>query len=76
MTSYQVLQEQGMEGKPPGSRWDAVGRVDAHNDQHAIKLATADRDPDKRSGTFVAIPVRSFRPRARKVETFQRDLWA
>jgi len=45
-------------------------------DTQAIKAATEGLGADKRDGTFVAIPARSFRPRTRKVETVERDAWS
>ncbi len=71
MTAYQVLEQ--AEGRP--GVFETVDRVDAHNDLDAIRKATADLDADGRTGTFVAVPARSWRLRTREIEIAERDVW-
>jgi len=70
-TSYVVLRK--------GTEEDvwriAHGGVPARSDVEAIKAATAELDAEGRTGTFVAVPARSFRPRTRSVETVEKDRW-
>lgn len=70
MTEYVVL-EQRSEGA-----WHEVASVEASADTQAIREATKKLTAEQRSGTFVAVPVRSFRPRTRTVETKEVDRWA
>lgn len=71
MTAYQVLEQ--AEGRP--GEFHAIGQADAHNDLDAIRKATADLDADGRTGTFVAVPARSWRLRTREIEIAERDVW-
>lgn len=71
MTEYLVLERANEEGEWTEVRVDPV---EATNDVQAIKAVTAERS-DK-AGVFVAVPVRSFRPRTRTVETKEIDRWA
>ena len=52
--------------------WRELGRRAASTDTQAIKAVV----PAEKEGTFVAVPVRSFRPRTRKVETKTVDRWS
>lgn len=62
MTQYVVL-----EWKPDASLTILRPLVSARTDKHAIKLAL--EDADKKSGTFVAVPARSWRKLTVSVET-------
>jgi hypothetical protein len=55
--------------------WTEITSVQANDDQHAIRLSTADRNAEGRSGTFVAVPARSFRVRSREIEVKEVDRW-
>jgi len=69
-TSYVVLRQRAEDG------WlIVVDKVPARSDVEAIKAATAELDAEGRTGTFVAVPARSFRPRTRSVETVEKDRW-
>lgn len=69
MTTYVVLKQvTGTIDVEVG--WIEVDRVDARDDKHAIQQATTE------AGTFVAVPVRSWTPRTRQVETVQKDVWS
>ena len=82
LTSYVVLEDSQYRADwdPPDTAvsgpWRHIGRVDAHNDVDAIRRATADLDAEDRSGTFVAVPVRSWRPRTRSVKVVEKEQWA
>jgi hypothetical protein len=67
MTEYVVLEQKD-------TTFERLGNAEATSDVQAIKAATSERED--RSGSFVAIPVRSFRVRQRSVETKQVDRWA
>lgn len=68
-TDYIVLQQVG------GGAWKSLGQVvEATNDLQAIKAATT--GSNDKTGTFVAVPARSWRPRTRTVETKEIDRWA
>ena len=56
--------------------WIVADTVKATGDLQAIRVATASRAPAARSGEYVAIPARSWKPRTRVVETIERDRWA
>ncbi len=71
---YLVLRE--IESSGPFPSYEQIGIGQGATDIEAIKDATSLLRDDDRDGTFVAIPTRSFRPRKRKVETVQKDLWA
>lgn len=53
--------------------WEEVATVeDANTDIQAIRKAAG----EGAEGTFAAVPLRSFRPRTRKVETKTVDRWS
>lgn len=66
-TQYMVLAERE-EGV-----WVECSTATGVNDKAAIK--TAEAKPTDAT-TFVAIPMRSWRPRTRKVEQVTRETWA
>jgi hypothetical protein len=77
-TNYVVLRQNG-------SGWVMVtndGSVSATGPRQAIKQATAGiKAPngpgasDDRSGTFVAVPVRSWKPERRRIDKVEREVW-
>ena len=56
--------------------FEVVGNARGANDQAAIKAATAKLDAEGRTGTFVAVPERSFNLRTRAVKTVEKDSWS
>jgi len=69
MTDYVVLRQNG-------SGWVMVtndGSVSATGPRQAIKQATA--KADDRSGTFVAVPARSWKPERRRIDKVEREVW-
>lgn len=58
-----------------GRGWVEIGRATAATPKAAIKAATDGKPPAERTGTFVATPVRSWRPVTRKVEPAEREVW-
>jgi hypothetical protein len=77
MRDYIVLERQGPDAPEPHQRtWREITRVEAANDQQAIRKATDTRPAAERAGVFVAVPARSFKPRTRATETVVRDLWS
>ena len=71
MRDYTVLERAGSE-----ATWREIATVEAANDQQAIRRATDERAPAERSGTFVAVPSRSWKTRTRATETIVRDRWS
>jgi hypothetical protein len=56
VTAYVVLGKQG-------DGWVELARVDALNDQAAIRQALTKTTGPESSAAYVAVPARSFRPR-------------
>jgi hypothetical protein len=55
--------------------WVEVARAEGATPQAAIKAATNGKPAAERTGTFVAVPARSFKPITRVVETREVDQW-
>jgi hypothetical protein len=72
-TNYHVLQQAANDE----TTWLEVegGPFAGNNDQQAIRAATQGLDADDRSGTFLCIPERSWRPLTRAVEVQEVDRW-
>jgi hypothetical protein len=78
-TAYVVLRqiESPADDGEGGVAWEPIAHaVEALDDTRAIRVATEKMSAEERSGTFVAVPIRSFRPRSRTVETREIDRWA
>lgn len=57
--------------------WRELGGnpVEASNDRAAIREATKGLNAEQRAGVFVAVPLRSWQPRTRAIETKEVDRW-
>jgi hypothetical protein len=80
MTTYVVLRVVSVasSGSPAESpaRYEVIkGAIAANSDLVAVRRAVAQLPRDERSGEFVAVPKRSFKPRKLMVETVQKELW-
>lgn len=69
-TTYLVLEMQAPSGDMP-QVWVEIGEATAPAGQSrkAIASAIADRSDDDKAGTFVAVPVRSWRPETPSVKS-------
>lgn len=79
-TEYVVLRlevRRDADGEEIGdsTTWRQIGRATAATSQAAIKAATDGKPAAERTGTFVATPVRSWRPVPRKVAMVEKDTW-
>lgn len=70
MTGYVVLQ------RDSDGAWREITTVDGRDDRHAIQAATSDLPSAEKTGTFVAVPARSFKPRTRTVQAVEKDVWS
>ena len=74
-TIYLVLEqvETAADGDEPATYldWREVGEVEvtAGQNRKAIAAAIADRSDEDKAGTFVAVPVRSWRPESPSVKS-------
>lgn len=59
----------------PGEWWQLPENGWGVNEQAAKEDAIGKLAPDEQTGTFVGVPVRSWKPRARSVETRTRPRW-
>lgn len=50
--------------------------VEATDDRQAILVACAERPPEERGGTFVAITPKFWHPLTRTVQVVTKDVWA
>lgn len=68
-TAYIVLRHFEAEGSQ--GRWDRIGAdtVAASSAEQAIRATVEGRTANDKSGTYVAIPARSFKPITVKAET-------
>jgi hypothetical protein len=64
VTGYVILKQ--VEGS---GDFQVVGSEEAHSDRGAIRNYLVNLDPATSSGTYVAVPQRSWRPVPVKVET-------
>jgi acyl-CoA thioesterase FadM len=55
--------------------WIEIGRATASTSQAAIKAATNGKPAAERTGTFVAVPARSWKPMSRRVESVEKESW-
>jgi hypothetical protein len=55
--------------------WIEVARAEGATPQAAIKAATNGKPAAERTGTFVACPVRSWKPMTRRVENVEKESW-
>ena len=67
-TTYVVLRR--VDDSMPDCNWVLVGEAEAYNPKNAIKLVT------EAEGTYVAVPLRSWKPTTRKIETTWQDVWS
>jgi hypothetical protein len=74
-TSYIVLQHLAVDPDETSDDWRVIGTADGATAQAAIKAATNGKPAAERTGTFVAVPARSFKPITRVVETREVDQW-
>jgi hypothetical protein len=69
-TEYVVLEQVA------AGDWRELSSVTATHDKQAIKAVSADLESERRAGTFVAVPARSWQPRKRSIETREIDRWS
>jgi hypothetical protein len=55
--------------------WIEVARAEGVTPQAAIKAATNGKPAAERTGTFVAVPARSWKPMSRRVESVEKESW-
>lgn len=60
----------------PGEWWQLPDNGWGVNEQTAKDNAIAKLPPDEQTGTFVGVPVRSWKPRERILETRTRTRWS
>jgi hypothetical protein len=77
-TKYVVLQFIVV-GEGDSEGWQRVGdngeTFDGATPQAAIKAATNGKPAAERTGTFVAVPARSWKPISRRVESVEKESW-
>lgn len=62
-------------GGDPGEWWELPHRGSGINEQTAKEDAVSKLPEDEQVGTFVGIPVRSWNPKERSIETRTRPRW-
>lgn len=75
-TEYVVLQYLAVDPDEHSDDWRVIGTASGATPQAAIKAATDGKPAAERSGTFVAVPTRSWKPVTRRVQTVERDKWS
>jgi hypothetical protein len=74
-TSYIVLQHLAVDPDETSDDWRVIGTADGATAQAAIKAATNGKPAAERTGTFVAVPARSWKPMSRRVESVEKESW-
>jgi hypothetical protein len=77
LTSYIVLRRAG--DRPPSvMTWVCIGVVNAASDTGAIRAAIEREgiEEEHKTGTFVAVAERFWRPKTREVKTVEQESWS
>lgn len=78
-TEYIILRGIPTDGDAPSADqpydWRVIGTAEGATPQAAIKAATNGKPAAERTGTFVAVPARSWKPMSRRVESVEKESW-
>jgi hypothetical protein len=74
-TSYIVMEHLAVDPDETSNDWRVIGTAEATTPQAAIKAATNGKPAAERTGTFVAVPARSWKPISRRVESVEKESW-
>jgi hypothetical protein len=75
MSEYVVMQYLTVDPDETSNDWRVIGTADGATPQAAIKAATNGKPAAERTGTFVAVPARSWKPMSRRVENVEKESW-
>jgi hypothetical protein len=75
MSEYVVMQHLTVDPDETSNDWRVVARAEGATPQAAIKAATNGKPAAERTGTFVAVPARSWKPMSRRVESVEKESW-
>jgi hypothetical protein len=73
---YVVLAADPAAAKTNAEVWVAIGKRAGTSAKQAIEAVVSDLPAAEQDGTFVAVPMRSWRPLHRKTETITKALWS
>jgi hypothetical protein len=75
MSEYIVMEHLTVDPDETSNDWRVIGTAEGATPQAAIKAATNGKPAPERTGTFVAVPARSFKPMTRRVENVEKESW-